>query len=80
MEFSRKFAEQVGLISERMRKIMRAADRKGIPCSMPMIGESVFSLIKRDTVEELLKIFHKHAPSGHSILVAGIDFKGARIL
>jgi pantoate kinase len=80
MEFSRKFAEQVGLISERMWKTLREADRKGFTCSMPMLGESVFSLIKRDAVEELLKIFHKHALSGHSIIVAGIDFKGARIL
>ncbi len=79
MCFSRKFAEHLGLISGRVRNVLREADNKCLPCSMTMVGESVFSLIKRDLVDELLKIFHEHASSTCDIIVAEIDFKGARI-
>lgn len=80
MRFSRNFAEHVGLISRRVGKVLKEADNKRLPCSMAMVGESVFSLIKRDAVGELLKIFHRHALSPHNIIVAEIDFKEARIL
>ena len=80
MNLSREFAEYVGLISPRIRKILRETDSEGLTCSMAMLGESVFSLVKRDELEELLKIFRKHAPSEHSIILSGIDFQGARLL
>ena len=80
MKFSREFAEQVGLISPRIRKILRETDSKELTCSMAMLGESVFSLVKKDKLDELLKIFRKHAPSEHNIIVSGIDFQGAKLL
>ena len=80
MNLSREFAEYVGLISPRIRKVLKKTDSEGLTCSMAMLGESVFSLLKRDYVEELLKIFRKHASSEHSIIISGIDFQGARLL
>jgi pantoate kinase len=80
MNLSREFAEGIGLISPRIRKVLRETDSKGLTCSMAMLGESVFSLVRKDELENLLKIFRKHAPSEDSIIVSAIDFQGARLL
>ncbi len=80
MKLSREFAEHIGLISPRIRKVLRETASEGLTCSMAMLGESVFSLVKRDDLEELLKIFRKHAPSEHSIIASEIDLRGARLL
>ncbi|MDG6222955.1 MAG: GHMP kinase [Candidatus Bathyarchaeota archaeon] len=80
MNFSRKFAEGVGLISERMRKVLVEVDAINTVCSMNMFGECIFSLVKKDSVEELLKIFYKHNPSRDRVFVSEIDPEGARVL
>ncbi len=80
MEFSRKFAEHVGLVSNRLRKVLREADRAGLRCSMAMLGETVFSIVKRDQVKEIHEIFSKHAPSERNVIIADVDFEGARLL
>jgi pantoate kinase len=80
MEFSRKFAEHVGLVSNRLRKVLREADSAGLRCSMAMLGETVFSIVKREQVEEIHEIFSKHAPSERNVIIADVDFEGARLL
>ncbi|KPV63981.1 MAG: Pantoate kinase [Candidatus Bathyarchaeota archaeon BA2] len=80
MNFSRSFAEGVGLISKRMRKALEEADGKGITCSMTMFGECLFSLVRGDKAEELLEIFRRHTLSEDNIIVAEIDHEGARLL
>jgi len=80
MQFSRRFAESVGLVSEKVRKVLTEADSRGFTCSMAMFGDTVFSLTKKDDVEELLQIFRKHAQSAEEVISAEIDFDGARIL
>lgn len=80
MNLSREFAECVGLISPRVRKVLDETDSKGFACSTAMFGETVFSLIKRDYVEELLRIFRGHTSPKHRIIVSGIDFEGAKLL
>ncbi|MCW3994332.1 MAG: pantoate kinase [Candidatus Bathyarchaeota archaeon] len=79
MNFSRQFAEHVGLITEKIRRILNAADNANFICSMPMFGESVFTLIKQESLKELLKIFREHGPD-RRIIVCEIDFEGARLL
>ncbi len=39
----RGFAEQSGLITSRVRTILTACDRRGVPASMTMLGEGVFA-------------------------------------
>ena len=80
MNFSHSFAEGVGLVSKRMRKVLEAADGRGLTCSMTIFGECLFSLVRRDAVKELLKIFRRHALSEDSVIVAEIDHEGARLL
>jgi pantoate kinase len=80
MALSRRFAEHVGLISKRLRAVLKEADGAGLTCSMAMLGETAFSIVKRDRAEEVHEIFSKHAPFERDVIVADIDFKGARLL
>ena len=80
MEFSRRFAESTGLISEKVKKVLTQTDSVGIPCSMAMLGDTVFSIVKQDEIEELFKIFQLHTQHDRGIITAEIDIKGARIL
>ena len=79
MDFSRQFAEHIGLMTEKTRRILHATDNANFVCSMPMFGESAFTLIKQQSLEELLQIFRKYSPDG-KIIVSEIDFEGARLL
>jgi len=79
MNFSRQFAEHVGLITEKTRRILHTTDNANFICSMPMFGESAFTLIKQESLEDLLKIFRKYGLDG-KIIVSEIDFEGARLL
>lgn len=79
MNFSRQFTEQIGLMTQRIRRTLNAADNADFICSMPMFGESVFTLIKQESLEELLQIFRKYGPD-EKIIVSEIDFEGARLL
>ncbi len=79
MDFSRQFTEHIGLMTQRIRRILNAADNADFICSMPMFGESVFTLIKQESLEELLQIFRKYSPD-EKIIVSEIDFEGARLL
>ncbi len=80
MDLSRKFAEHIGLMSPRVRRILKETDSEGLTCSMAMLGETVFSLVKRGQIKDLLKIFRRHAPSEQNIITSEIDFQGARLL
>lgn len=80
MRLSRAFAEHVGLISEKIRRVLDETDKLGIVCSMPMFGEAVFTLVKEDLVDKVLNVFRRHAESEGSIIVSEIDFEGARLL
>ncbi len=78
LSFSRQFAEDIGLISSRVRQVLDAADAAGFVCSMPMFGDSAFTLVEPESLEEITAIF-KRFPEG-SIVTSQIDFEGARLL
>jgi pantoate kinase len=80
MELSRNFAESVGLISDRIRKIIINADNGGFVCSQAMFGETVFSIVKTGDAPKLAEIFNRFAPIPHWLINAKIDNLGARVL
>ncbi len=80
LRFSRDFAESTSLMTDRVRKVLAEADSEGFVCSMAIFGETVFSLVRQDEVEKLLRIFRKHKQSQHGIIRSEIDFEGARVL
>jgi pantoate kinase len=79
MKLSRQFAEHVGLITSKIRKALNLADGTGSVCSMPMFGESVFTLAHGESLGELVKIF-REGGSGGRVLVSDVDFEGARVI
>jgi len=78
LRLSRRFAEHVGLITPRLRIVLEKTDRAGIPCTMVMFGEVVFTLVETESVNRTARVLRDAAP-GHEILVAGIDELGARL-
>jgi pantoate kinase len=79
LNLSRQFAEHLGLITEKTRNALNLADSTSLVCSMPMFGEAIFTVGKRESFKELFETLHKHDLDGQ-ILVSEIDFEGARVL
>jgi pantoate kinase len=79
MSLSRRFAEHVGLISEKVRGVLNATDKKGIICSMPMFGECAFTISNEKNAKNILQIFQEFGPTGKSI-TSTINQQGAKLL
>jgi pantoate kinase len=79
MRISREFAEHVGLITGRVRRVFDATDKAGIVCSMPMFGESAFTLAETEDLPRVTKIFEEHGARGE-IILSKVDKSGARLL
>lgn len=90
MRLSRSFAEHIGLITERVRRVLREADEAGLPCSMPIFGEAAFALLRREEAEALMEIFRRYQVprvavsevegEGPSIILSGVDEEGVRLV
>ena len=80
MAISRSFSEKLELISDRVRAVLTEADRKDIACSMMMIGDAVFSLIRGERAAGVLDIFRSHSFRAQDVLMADVDSAGARLL
>ncbi|MGD0496010.1 MAG: GHMP kinase [Candidatus Bathyarchaeia archaeon] len=78
MRLSRQFAEHVGLITEKVRNILDAADEAGVVCSMPMFGECAFTIADEDRLGRILQVFRKDGSGGHTV-VSKVDHEGARL-
>jgi pantoate kinase len=78
MRLSRQFAEHVGLITEKVRNILNAADEAGVVCSMPMFGECAFTITDEDKLGRILQVFRKDGSGGHTV-VSKVDHEGARL-
>jgi pantoate kinase len=79
MKSSRLFAEQTGLITEPVREVLNATDKTNVVCSMPMFGESVFTLTIRRRLDAVLEIFEKHQGEGN-IVLCDVDRRGATVI
>ena len=80
LEYSRHFAEHIGIITDRVRAVLKDADDRGFTCSTAIFGENIFSLVLPDDVQELVTIFQSHQIPKNEVLVMDIDCKGARVL
>ncbi len=80
LDYSRHFAEYIGIITDRIQAVLQATDLMGIRCSTAIFGENVFTLVLPDQVKEIVAIFEKHKIPEHDVLVMNVDCEGARIL
>jgi len=79
MELSREFTDYVGITTPRIKAVLDAADEAGVPCSMAMFGEALFSLVEKDEAGRVAE-FYREAVPGRSFRALSIDERGARLL
>jgi len=85
LKLSRRFAEETGLISSRVRGVLKEMDDRDIPGSMLMFGEGVFAVTnvkRRDTVLDFFNTYKKNNPeAGNAEVFCGeISLQGAHIV
>jgi pantoate kinase len=75
----RDFAENTGFASDRVKNLMRLADRAGaIGAAQNMVGEAVHALTTLENVQNVIQAFKQALPQ-KKILTAKIDVQGARL-
>jgi len=79
MELSRRFTDYVGITTSRLRAVLERADEAGVPCTMAMFGEVVFSLVPKDEAPTVAEVLEDAAP-GHDVRTVKIEELGARLL
>ena len=79
MELSRRFTDYVGIETPRMRAVMDSADEAGVPSTMAMFGEAVFSLVSKEDAPTVAGVYREAAPD-HEVCTASVEERGARLL
>lgn len=77
---SREFSDYVNFSTKRVQDVLEDSDRNGFTCSMAMIGETVFSIVKKKELQSLIKVLSRHGISEQNLIVSSIDYLGARVL
>jgi pantoate kinase len=76
----REFAEKTGLVTQRVRKLMDAAERAGcVGVAQNMLGEAVHALVEKDKVKKVVEVFERFLPP-EKILVAEVSLQGAQLI
>ncbi len=79
MRACKEFAVGIGLVTERVQKLMELAEKAGaIGAAQNMVGEAVHALVTVDRLESVYVAFKKVLPE-EKIIIANIDLQGARI-
>lgn len=79
MEACKEFAMGTGFVTTRVQKLIKLAEKAGaIGAAQNMVGEAVHALVTIDTVEPVHEAFRKLLPE-EKIIIANIDFQGARV-
>ncbi len=76
----RDFAEKTGFMTERVRKLIRLAEKAGaVGAAQNMVGEAVHALTTLENAENVVQAFKQVLPK-EKILIAKIDIQGARLI
>jgi pantoate kinase len=76
----REFAEKTGFTTERVRTLMKLADKAGaIGAAQNMVGEAVHALTTLENAENVVHAFKRALPQD-KILSSRVDIQGARLL
>lgn len=76
----RDFAEKTGFMTERLRKLLRLADKAGaIGAAQNMVGEAVHALTTWENAGNVVQAFKDVLPQ-EKILAARVDVQGARLI
>lgn len=79
MRACKEFAFGSGFVTDRVKKLIEVAENAGaVGSAQNMLGEAVHALVTGETVTEVFGVFKKFLPE-EKIIIANIDFQGARI-
>ena len=80
MDCCRDFADKAGLMTPRIRKLVKLAEKAGaVGVAQNMVGEAVHALVLEENAENITEAFKQVLPN-EKILTAKIDFQGARLI
>jgi pantoate kinase len=79
MELSREFTDYVGITTPRLKVVLDAADKAGVPCSMAMFGEALFSLVEKDEAGRVAEFYRRAVPD-QNFRALSIDERSAHLL
>ncbi|MCW4008684.1 MAG: hypothetical protein NWF09_08385 [Candidatus Bathyarchaeota archaeon] len=75
-----EFAEKTGFMTPRVRRLAKLAEQAGaVGVAQNMVGEAVHALTLEENAAEIAEAFKQVLPN-ENILVAKIDFQGARLV
>ncbi len=77
LDMSLQFAGSIGFVSDRCQQVIDEMLANGYKCSTAMFGETVFSIVRNDSVKDVERILDRH---NGELLVCDIDYQGARML
>jgi len=76
----REFAEKTGLATDRVIKLMTAAEKAGaVGAAQNMLGEAVHALVQRDRVKRVFEAFRRFL-TPDQIVVAEVSLQGAHLI
>jgi pantoate kinase len=75
-----EFADKTGFMTPRVKQLVKLAEKAGaVGAAQNMVGEAVHALALEENVENIAEAFKQVLPN-EKILVAKIDFQGARLV
>ncbi len=77
-DMSLEFAKYVNVMTPRMQKIVNELTQNNIKCGIALFGETIFSMIPKESEEKVLRILEKY--SDGVIINSELDNSGARVL
>jgi pantoate kinase len=74
------FAEKAGFMTTRVRRLVKLAEKAGaVGVAQNMVGEAVHALVLEENAGNIAEAFKQALPN-EKVLVAKIDFQGARLV
>jgi pantoate kinase len=79
LNLSKKFSQLMN-ISHKLKNAAKDAEARGFICGIALFGDTLFSLVRPNEVNELKNIFSKYRIRNESIIISQIEKRGARLL
>jgi pantoate kinase len=79
LRVSREFAFRIGLVSPVAKAMIKEGEKRGLPCSVAMFGETVYSLVNEGSSQFLGELFENFASENSTIIFSHVSKGGARL-
>lgn len=80
LRLSKKFTEDSGLLSDNLKDLLiYIEDLFSLPTSMVMLGESLFTFVKKAEINEIKDKIQEFSPK-LKVFSCDIDYRGSRIV